>query len=113
MDAVESCVFVDATLTIPSATRGVRNILRLAVSWRHPAPELFVRLYRPHPDPALCAGCGNLLSGSDVLTLPDSVRVHVDDEWSCLRTYGKRWRAEATKALAVMGVLAPDDAGEV
>ena len=71
------------------------------------------RLYGPQPEPAFCAGCGSLLSGSDVLALPDGARVHVDGEWSCLRAYGKRWRAEATKALAVMGIMLPDDPGQL
>ena len=64
-----------------------------------------------HPDTALCAGCGELLSGAEVLKLPDGVRVHVDDDWLCLRVYGRRWRAEAIKGLAELGIMPPDGPG--
>jgi hypothetical protein len=56
------------------------------------------------PDPSHCAGCGELLSGTETLPLPDGGRVHIDDEWACLRRYGKRWRNEAMKALAEIGI---------
>ena len=91
------------------SNRNVPVISRFPVTTSRPAP----RLYSPQPEPAFCAGCGSLLSGSDVLDLPDGARVHVDGEWSCLRAYGKRWRAEATKALAVMGIMLPDDPGQL
>lgn len=63
------------------------------------------RLHGKRPDPAHCAGCAKLLSGGETLKLPDSARVHVDSEWTCLRTYGRRWRNEAVKALAEMGIV--------
>ena len=65
------------------------------------------KLYGQRQDPALCAGCGELLSGAEVLILPGSSRVHIDDEWSCLRAYGKRWRAQAVRALAEVGITPP------
>lgn len=62
-----------------------------------------------HTDPALCTGCDELLSGSEALSLPDGARVHIDDDWQCLRVYGRRWRAEAIKALAELDITPPDD----
>ena len=61
-------------------------------------------LHRQRTDPALCAGCGELLSGVEALKLPDDVRIHVDDDWQCLRVYGRRWKAEAIKGLAELGM---------
>ncbi len=68
-------------------------------------------LNSPRTDPAHCTGCGELLSGSEVLKLPDGSRVHVDDEWQCLRAFGRRWRVEAVKGLADIGIMPPDDPG--
>lgn len=64
-------------------------------------------LHGQRTDPAFCAGCDDLLSGGETLTLPDSARVHVDDEWSCLRAYGKLWQAEAVKGIAQLGITPP------
>ena len=66
------------------------------------------RLNGAPTDPALCAGCGGLLSGGEILDLPDSARVHIDDEWACLRVYRKRWCNEAVTALAGLNVHPPE-----
>jgi hypothetical protein len=66
-------------------------------------------LHGQRTDPALCAGCGEMLSGSEMLALPDGARVHVNDEWPCLRAYGKQWRDEAIMGLARLGIMTPDE----
>ena len=81
-----------------------------AVAYRE-ARNRWHLLHGQKPDLARCAGCGELLSGRETLALPDGARVHVDDEWFCLRICGKRWRAEAVKGLADIGIMPPDDLG--
>ncbi len=65
-------------------------------------------LHGQKPDLARCAGCGKLLSGRETLALPDGARVHADDDWPCLRAYGKHWQDEAVKALAGLGIMPPE-----
>ena len=59
------------------------------------------------PDPAHCAGCKSLLSGCETLLLPHGSRVHIDNDWKYLRAYGQRWRGEAVKGLAQLGITPP------
>jgi len=54
-----------------------------------------------------CAGCSKPLVGPTVIVLPDAARVHGQ---SCLIEYGKRWQIAATKGLADLGVMPPQDA---
>ena len=73
--------------------------------------ECFTRWHRLHgvcPDPARCAGCGELVSGREVLRLPDGARVHLNAGFSCLTAYGRRWRTVAVKALASLGLTPPE-----
>jgi hypothetical protein len=56
---------------------------------------------------AVCAGCGELISGTEFLELPDGCRVHLADGFACLTRYGERWRCAAELALAEMGLRRP------
>ena len=67
------------------------------------------RLFGARPDPARCAGCGELVSGREVLQLPGGARVHVDSEYVCLIEYGRRWRRSAIEALAALGLIPPEE----
>jgi hypothetical protein len=54
-----------------------------------------------------CAGCGEAIGGTPALDLGDGNRVHLD-KIDCLIRYGDRWRGDATRALARMGLTLPD-----
>ena len=62
-------------------------------------------------DPSNCAGCGELLSGRERLTLGDGAAVHWDQGagFDCLGSYGRRWRSEATAGLVALGLAPPDE----
>ena len=63
------------------------------------------------PDPSNCAGCGELLSGRERLTLSDGAAVHWDETagLDCLVAHGMRWRADATAGLVALGLEPPNE----
>lgn len=72
--------------------------------------ETLVAWHRAHGEPpprALCAGCGEPLSGAASMDIWDGARVHDAPGYSCLIAYGRRWRAAATTSLAALGITAP------
>jgi hypothetical protein len=54
-----------------------------------------------------CAGCGNLISGTAALELPDGCRVHVVNGFDCLTRYSAKWLRAAERALVEMGLMPP------
>lgn len=66
------------------------------------------KLHGTRPDPAICTGCDKLLSAGEILTLPDGASVHLDSDFLCLVVYGHRWRAEAARELAALGLILPE-----
>ena len=73
------------------------------------AENIWHRHHGTTPDQSTCAGCAQLLSGRERLTLDDGAAVHWDEAagLDCLGSYGERWRAEATSGLAALGLSAP------
>jgi len=57
---------------------------------------------------SLCAGCDQLISGVEILLLPDGTRVHFGG-LECLVRYGERWRSAATDALVTMGLTTAEE----
>jgi hypothetical protein len=54
-----------------------------------------------------CAGCGQPISGLEVIELPDCNRVHFEPI-DCLLRFGRRWRSDAEVALLAVGLEPPD-----
>jgi hypothetical protein len=55
----------------------------------------------------LCAGCRRSIGASEALDLIDGNRVHLTNSNFCLVQHGNRWRANATRALLVLGLPPP------
>jgi hypothetical protein len=55
-----------------------------------------------------CAGCREPIGGLKGMMLGDGNRVHLD-RLDCLFSFGERWRGEATRALAAVGLRSPDE----
>jgi hypothetical protein len=72
------------------------------------------RLYGGRVPEWQCTGCGEPIGGQDALALGDGCRVHLDDVHGldCLAAYGERWRGDANRGLAAMGLQPPDDGDE-
>ena len=75
------------------------------------AENIWHRRHGAKPDPSKCAGCGELLSGRERLTLGDGAAVHWDEGtgFDCLAAHGVRWRAYATAGLVALGLEPPDE----
>jgi len=58
----------------------------------------------------LCAGCRRPIGSADALDLIDGTRVHIAASQDCLIRHGKRWRANATRALRALGLRPPTSA---
>ncbi len=70
--------------------------------------ETLVAWHKTHgeaPPRAFCAGCGEPVSGAEIMEIWDGARVHLAPGYGCLIAYGRRWRAAAAKALAGMGIV--------
>jgi hypothetical protein len=82
------------------------------MAWNHVA-ALWYRHHGKRVQGALCAGCGELLNGTDgadILLLPHGERAHVTagaGGYSCIERYGMRWKRAAAAALARMGIRPP------
>jgi hypothetical protein len=74
-----------------------------ALAWA----ELQNRWHLEHGDRVprdLCAGCRRPIGEASALDLTDGSRVHLTDTNTCLIQHGKRWRANATRALMAVGL---------
>ena len=89
---------------------GRNDILAGALAWGE-AENIWHQRHGASPDPSKCAGCGELLSGRERLTLGDGAVVHWDEGagLDCLGSYGRRWRSEATAGLVALGLEPPDE----
>ena len=73
--------------------------------------ETLAAWHKTHDEPpprALCAGCGEPVSGAEIMEFWDGARVHLAPRYGCLIAYGRRWRAAAAETLANMGILPPE-----
>ena len=57
--------------------------------------------------PEICAGCRLPIGTAEALDLGDGNRVHLADDFDCLRRHGERWRGAATRALVGTGLRPP------
>ncbi len=75
------------------------------------AENIWHQRHGTEPDPSNCAGCGELLSGRERLTLSDGAAVHWDETagLDCLVAHGMRWRAEADAGLMGLDLEPPDE----
>jgi len=55
-------------------------------------------------DPRICSGCGKPVDSGAVLL--DGGGLHEND--ACLYAYGRKWREEAERELALIGVTRPE-----
>jgi hypothetical protein len=79
------------------------------VVWHTVAAEWWAT-HGEHVHPSRCAGCGGPLSGApEVLRLPHEERVHLDIDYRCVIAFGRRWRRQASEALARLGIPTPTD----
>jgi hypothetical protein len=76
------------------------------MAWNTVATE-WHRLHGERVPSAICAGCGNLLAGAEVLLLPHGEHAHADADYACIAAYGRRWKRAAEIALAHYGIPAP------
>ena len=76
------------------------------MAWNYVA-ALWYRQHGAQVPADRCAGCGRPISSGDVLLLPHGERAHADREYGCIIAYGRRWKAAAAKALAVVAIPTP------
>jgi len=76
------------------------------LAWAEVA-ALWYRLHGERVPAALCAGCGEPISGHAVHLLPHGERAHADGNHACIIAYGRRWRSAAALALSAIGISTP------
>jgi hypothetical protein len=88
----------------------IRDGITLAVALCRAYSRLVAEWHLRHalPDPAHCAGCGELLAGAEVHKFETREIVHLDPDLDCWRRYGERWRAAAVSGLTEIGLAPPD-----
>jgi hypothetical protein len=91
----------------------IRDGITLAVALCRAYSRLVAEWHLRHarPDPAHCAGCGELLAGPSVHQFETGEVVHLDPELGCWLRYGERWRAAAVAGLTEIGIPPPDGWG--